>query len=132
ETCKLDPSFDHEFRKAFAFSSGFMPGTSALLEFRTECCKLDMVVIIREKEEPSPKFVRHGKDLIYTANVSLVDYYAGCTLSIPTLEDQPEELNLKENQKNDMYYRIAGKGLPDYRNPSIRGDILVLVKFEEK
>ncbi|XP_074595338.1 dnaJ protein homolog 1-like [Brevipalpus obovatus] len=83
----------------------------------------DVVFVIKDK--PDPRFKRDGMDLRYTAKISLRDALCGCVLQIPTLTGSRVQLKCQELIKPNSVKRIAGQGLPNPKEPSKRGDIIV-------
>ncbi|CAF1056827.1 unnamed protein product [Rotaria sordida] len=89
----------------------------------------DIVFIIKDK--PHPTFRRDGSDIIYTAKISLKEALCGTTINVPTLEpNRVRKLQLNEVIKPTTEKRLAGDGLPNTKQPTTRGDIVV--KFDIK
>lgn len=89
----------------------------------------DIVFIIKDK--PHPVFRRDGSDLIYAAKINLADALCGTTVNVPTLDaSRVRKLTLNEVIKPTTEKRLTGDGLPNPKQPSTRGDIIV--KFDIK
>ena len=132
---KAFPRPDKEFTEIdtmceIQIEPGTLPGEIIESPFYERGIGKKVFVIVREKEEKSPTFVRHGIDLIHIAYISMVDYLEGCDLTIPTLDGDMLPLYVKKSNSTGSYHRFPGRGLPDKKQPPKRGDLLVLVQEE--
>lgn len=92
----------------------------------------DIVFIIRDK--PHPHFKREGSDIRYTAKISLKQALCGCTIDVPTMTGKSIPLHFTgEIIKPNTVRRIQGHGLPLPKEPSRRGDLIVMfdIRFPE-
>lgn len=84
----------------------------------------DVIFIIRDK--PHPYFKRDGSDIRYTAKISLKDALTCRThIRVPTLDDEPVTLAIREIIKPTTIKRLSGRGLPLIKEPHKRGDLIV-------
>ena len=83
----------------------------------------DIVFIIRDKAHPV--FKREGIDIKYTARISLREALTGCNLQVPTLSGNSLNLRTTEVIKPSSTKRFAGHGLPNPKDTSKRGDLIV-------
>jgi len=93
----------------------------------------DIVFIIKDK--PHPHFKREGSDLKHTCRITLKEALCGTRVDVPTLTGDRLVLSLHDEVvKPSTVKRIIGKGLPQSKDPTRRGDLLVSfdVVFPEK
>lgn len=69
----------------------------------------DLFVVI--KVERSKTFERHGDDLVYKAEVSMVDAALGTKIEVPTLDD-PVEVDIPRGTQHGEVLRLRDKGMP--------------------
>jgi len=86
----------------------------------------DMIFVLEEK--PHSYYVRDGKDLIYTAKISLAQALTGVKINLPTLDGQTVEVLIRDVIKPGYEKRITGSGMPLPKYPGHYGDIVV--KFD--
>ena len=103
-----------------------------------------MSVRLREKGEPgenngprgdllvevsvgtSPKFARQDMDLFSTVSISMVQAALGCEIVVNTV-DGDVVTSIRPGTQSGTRIRLRGKGVPDIRNASSRGDHYVTV-----
>lgn len=83
----------------------------------------DIVFIIRDK--PHPLFKRDGSDLKFVAKVSLREALCGCNVNVPTLTGEKVQLRISDITKPTSLKRLPNQGLPNPKDPSKRGDLIV-------
>ena len=84
----------------------------------------DIVFVIRDKSHPL--FKREGNNLIFRAKLSLREALCGTRVTVPTLGHHKINLNLtSEIIKPQASKRIQGYGLPNPKDPSKKGDVIV-------
>jgi len=85
----------------------------------------DIVFIIKDK--PHPHFRREGSDLKYTCRLTLKEALCGVRVDVPTLSGGDRlVLSLTDEViKPTTVKRIVGKGLPQSKDPTKRGDLLI-------
>lgn len=85
----------------------------------------DIVFIIKDK--PHPHFRREGSDLKYTCRLTLKEALCGARVDVPTLSGSDRlVLSLTDEViKPATVKRIVGKGLPQSKDPTKRGDLLI-------
>jgi DnaJ-class molecular chaperone len=83
----------------------------------------DIVFVIKDK--PHPQFTRDGMNLRHKAKISLKDALVGCKIEVPTLSGRKTTLQIRDIVNPTTVHRITGEGLPNPKNPSQRGDLLV-------
>ncbi|CAB3404707.1 unnamed protein product [Caenorhabditis bovis] len=82
----------------------------------------DIVFVI--KDRPHPLFKREAADIRFKQTVPLKKALCGSEFSIPTLEG-PVPLVINDVIKPNTIRRLTGKGLPNPKNPGIRGDLII-------
>ena len=88
--------------------------------------KGDLYVEIRLK--PHPKFEKRGKNLKRKLSLSYLQALLGAELQVQTLVGQ-EKINIPSGIQNGDQIRIAGKGLPNIKDPR-RGDLICEIYVE--
>ncbi|PAV90893.1 hypothetical protein WR25_24199 isoform A [Diploscapter pachys] len=83
----------------------------------------DIVFVIKDKLHP--KFKRESQDIRYVHRISLKDALCGTTISVPTLDGSNYSLPLVDVVKPGTIKRLPHMGLPNPKNPSVRGDLIV-------
>jgi molecular chaperone DnaJ len=75
---------------------------------------------------PHPSLRREGTELVYEADVSIVQAALGTRLAVPTV-DGDEEVEIKPGTQPGTEIRLRGKGVPHLRRSGSRGDLHVFV-----
>jgi molecular chaperone DnaJ len=75
---------------------------------------------------PHPLLRREGTELIYEADVSIVQAALGTTIQVPTV-DGDEPLEVKAGTQPGTEIRLRGKGVPHLRRTGSKGDLHVFV-----
>uniref|UniRef100_A0A1I7T236 DnaJ homolog subfamily B member 13 n=1 Tax=Caenorhabditis tropicalis TaxID=1561998 RepID=A0A1I7T236_9PELO len=83
----------------------------------------DIVFVIKDK--PHPKFKREGSDIKRVEKISLKTALTGGEIMVPTLDGADYRLQLNEIIKPGTTRRLTGRGLPNPKSPSHRGDLIV-------
>ena len=73
-------------------------------------------------------FQRDGDDLQYRLPISFPQATFGDTVEIPTLEEEPAELEIPKGTQSGETFRLAGKGMPRLRRRG-HGDLFVKVQI---
>jgi curved DNA-binding protein len=71
---------------------------------------------------------RKGKDIVQTTDLPVHKAALGGTLTVETLEGKVK-LNIPENTQNGKMFRLAGRGVPEFNNPTKRGNYYVKVSL---
>lgn len=79
--------------------------------------------------EEHPQLVRDGIDLITEIPLSISQAALGARVLIPTAEGE-EELEIKPGTQPGAEIRLKGRGAPNVRRPSQRGDLRIVVAVE--
>ena len=79
--------------------------------------------------EDHPFFHREGDDLWCEIPVSYPTLALGGTITIPTLDDKQESLNIPKGTQPESKFRIRSKGMPHVSGRG-HGDLYVLVQTE--
>lgn len=77
--------------------------------------------------EPDNRFTRQGNDLHTTITVDLYTMLLGGTVLVPTLTGDAK-VKIKPGTQPDSKLRLRGKGMPEYKNPATRGDLIITLK----
>ena len=93
-------------------------------KFLSDNIPADIVFVIKDRTHRY--FKRDGCDIRLKVHVGLKDALCGLSnFQIPTLENQMIPLPINQVIKPDTQKRVPGRGLPDNKNPSKRGDLIV-------
>lgn len=79
--------------------------------------------------DPHPDFTRQGDDLETEVSVSLYKMLLGGKINVKTL-DGDVSFSIPAGTPNGKAFRLPGKGLPNYENPTVRGNLYVKVSAE--
>jgi curved DNA-binding protein len=79
--------------------------------------------------QPDARFERQGDDLKVTLPVDLYTALLGGSVSVTGL-DKTVNLNIPEGTANGRVFRLKGMGMPNLKNPSQRGNLLVRVEVQ--
>lgn len=82
-------------------------------------------VYVRVHVRPDPRFVREGKDIFSTVDLTMIQAALGATVTVATL-DGDEELELEPGTQPGAIVVLNGKGMPVLQGRG-RGDQRVLV-----
>lgn len=83
----------------------------------------DIEFIIDEK--PHSVYTRDGDNLKMDLNLSLVDSLTGFSRTIKTLEGKELSISTKNVTKPDQEIRYANRGMPNQKDPSRKGDLII-------
>ncbi|MBA2721067.1 MAG: molecular chaperone DnaJ [Chloroflexi bacterium] len=75
---------------------------------------------------PHPALRREGTELVYEADISIVQAALGTTIAVPTV-DGDEPLEIKAGTQPGAEIRLRGKGVPHLRRTGSKGDLHVFV-----
>jgi len=84
----------------------------------------DLIVSIEQL--PHEQFERNGNNICYQAYITFAQAVNGTTLEVPTLNGKAK-FKIEPGMYSGRIYRLRGKGLPEFQNPSNKGDMLVRV-----
>lgn len=87
--------------------------------------KGDLFLLIRVADDP--RFERKGDDLHYEAKIDLYTAVLGGEVTVPTLAGNVV-LTIKPGTQPGQSIRLAGRGMPNLKNPANFGDLYVHVK----
>ena len=85
----------------------------------------DLYLVIRVAD--NPKFERKGNDLITDVSVDLYTAVLGGEAAVETMSGAVV-LTIPPGTQPGQTFRLAGRGMPQLRNPAVKGDLLVRVK----
>lgn len=85
----------------------------------------DLFVEIRV--EPDPRFERRDSDLVYTLPLSVPDATLGAHVEVPTIDGEPESLQIPAGTQPSSVFTLQGKGMPVLGRRR-RGDLHVVVE----
>lgn len=78
---------------------------------------------------PDPRFERKGNDLSSEVMVDLFTAVLGGQVRVPTLSSDVV-LTIPPGTQPGQKIRLAGRGMPDLRNPQSHGDLYVIAKVQ--
>jgi molecular chaperone DnaJ len=87
----------------------------------------DLFVSVRVR--PHNFFEREGDNIVLTRSLNVAQAALGGVITVPTLEGETE-VEVPAGTQSGRVFRLAGKGVPQLRNPRRRGDQLVAVVVE--
>ena len=82
----------------------------------------DLLVSLRVR--PHRIFRREGNDVRILKRLNVAEAALGARLTVPTLEGE-ESVDVPVGTQSGQVIRLRGRGIPQLRNPSRRGDLLV-------
>jgi len=88
---------------------------------------LDLYLIINVPEDN--RFERRGNDLHTTATVNVFTAILGGEAEVETL-DGKVKLNIPAGTQPEQVFRLAGRGMPQVKNTSQKGDLYVRLKVQ--
>lgn len=90
----------------------------------------DIHIILEEREHP--RFKRKGNDLYYDAKIDLLTALTGGEFTIKHLDDRYLKVTIIPGEiiKNGETKCINGEGMPTYRNPFNKGNLIVNFEVE--
>jgi len=92
--------------------------------------KIPADLVFTMEEQPHPLFVRSGKDLTYTADITLMQALTGVDMSIPTLDGRKLKVRVYEVIDPGYVKVVPNEGMPHQKNPAQRGNLII--KFNIK
>ena len=87
----------------------------------------DLFVTVRVRSHEV--FERNGDDLVFRKRINVAHAALGGVMTVPTLEGEAE-IDIPAGTQSGRVFRLAGKGVPQLRNPRRRGDQLVAIVVE--
>jgi molecular chaperone DnaJ len=75
---------------------------------------------------PHPALQREGTELFYEADLSISQAALGTTLTVPSVEGDDLEVEIKPGTQPGTEIRLKGRGVPHLRRQSTRGDLHVI------
>jgi len=88
---------------------------------------LDLYLIVAVTEDK--KFERQSNDLHTTATVNVFTALLGGEAEVETMEGKIT-LNIPTGTQPDQVFRLAGRGMPNLKNPKEKGDLFVKLKIQ--
>ena len=79
--------------------------------------------------QPHRMFKRQGNNIYSNVEINFVDASLGAEITIPTI-DGNEKYTVKAGTQPDTNVVLRGKGVPNVRNPRVRGDHIVTLKVK--
>lgn len=83
-------------------------------------------LLIQIQEEKNPELIRDGNDLIYNLMLDFPTAALGGSAEIP-LVDGRAKVKVAAGTQPGKVLRLRGKGLPEFNNNAVKGDLLVNV-----
>jgi len=88
---------------------------------------LDLYLIVQVADDKH--FERQGNDLHTTATVSVFTAVLGGEAEVETMEGKIK-LNIPAGTQPEQVFRLAGRGMPQLKNPKEKGDLYVKLKVQ--
>jgi curved DNA-binding protein len=88
---------------------------------------MDLYLIVQVKEHKD--FERKGNDLYTTAKVSAFTAILGGEAVVETMTGKVK-LTIPPGTQPEQVFRLAGRGMPQLKNPGTKGDLFVRLKVE--
>ncbi len=73
-----------------------------------------------------PTLTREGTELYYEADLSIAQAALGTKIMVPTVEGEDAEVDIKPGTQPGTEIRLRGRGVPNLRRHSARGDLHVI------
>ena len=89
--------------------------------------ELDLYLIVQVKDDK--RFERRGNNLHTTAKVSVFTAILGGEAEVETMTGKVK-LTIPAGTQPEQVFRVAGRGMPQLKTPSVKGDLLVRLKGE--
>ena len=89
--------------------------------------ELDLYLIVQVKDDK--RFERRGNNLHTTAKVSVFTAILGGEAEVETMTGKVK-LTIPAGTQPEQVFRVAGRGMPQLKTPSVKGDLLVRLKVE--
>jgi curved DNA-binding protein len=86
---------------------------------------LYMVIEVGENKQ----FERKGNDLYSTARVSVFTAILGGEAEVETMSGKVK-LTIPPGTQPEQVFRVSGRGMPNLKNPGVKGDLFVRLKVE--
>jgi len=86
-------------------------------------------VLVQIEIEPDERFERHGVDLATRLRVSLTDAILGAKVNVPTLDDEPLEMDVPPGTNSGHVVVVRGRGIPKLEGKGrARGALHVVIE----
>jgi curved DNA-binding protein len=82
---------------------------------------------LKVETQNDPRFEREGYDLYAPVSVDVYTALLGGEVEVPTMTGKVK-LTIPAGTQPEQKIRIAGRGMPQLRNPQLKGDLIVQVK----
>jgi curved DNA-binding protein len=87
----------------------------------------DLYLIVQVKENEN--FERKGNNLYTNAKVDIFTAVLGGEAEVETMSGKVK-LTIPAGTQPEQMFRVAGRGMPQLKNPDTRGDLFVRLKVE--
>lgn len=87
----------------------------------------DLYIILRLQD--NAQFKRQGDNLLTTKKIDIYTAILGGKAEIPTLNTNVK-ITIPKGTENGKIFRVKGKGMPNYENPKLVGDLLVTINVQ--
>merc|ERR1712232_1017718 len=87
----------------------------------------DIVVVLKEKEDPNYSFIRRNDDLIMQKEITLLEALTGYEFAIKHLDDRSLVVKSSPGDvtEEDAIRVISNEGMPQHRNPFTKGNLFI-------
>jgi molecular chaperone DnaJ len=86
----------------------------------------DLYVVVYVEEDKV--FRRRGQDLLFTAEIDVIQAILGDRIEVPTLDD-PVPMDIPKGTQSGQVFQLGGMGMP-HPGSQAKGDLLVEVKIK--
>jgi len=83
----------------------------------------DIIFVLKEK--PHPRFKRAKNDLMYSADITLVEALTGVSVNVETLDGRTLPISVNEIVRPGMQKKIPGEGMPLANDPTQTGNLII-------
>lgn len=111
--------------KTLAIQAGWKSGTTITYPGEGEA-GADLVFVLAEA--PHASFRRSGRNLVYTAQISLADALAGSVVEVRTLDGRVLPVGVHDIVRPGYTKRVPGEGFPSAKKKGKRGDLVIEFK----
>jgi curved DNA-binding protein len=88
----------------------------------------DLYLVVDVAEDN--RFERDGQDLKTTANVDIFTLILGGDTDVETPVGKKVKLTIPAGTQPEQVFRLAGRGMPQLKNPATKGDLYVKLKVQ--
>ncbi len=82
-------------------------------------------IVLTLKEKPHPRFTRRKMDIVFTAQISLLQALSGCTIDVEMLDTRTIPIAIDQIVSPGYVKVVPGEGLPSAKNVQVKGNLII-------